>query len=288
MENIEIQRGYDTCPSCKGDGWKSAKLVVMEGTINTKGSLEGVITDPGAFSGGVRNFLLSDRWFSWDNPIEASIGFTSVTGLVEEIKRLMVSHSSKTQMPTMPVEPPKIGLFERITPVEPRKPSTEPPIPAKPVLPEDLPWYKHFSMAMVVALVIAIIVGSAFDQGVGLFLLIYAIPISFVWSLMANKQKKKWYEEELRLYPARAKQSIERHHSDCERYEKELQAYIHESSKADLQKRKEEQEIALYKKQLAEYETEKSNVMKERELLWERARICTRCGTAYLGGDEKT
>ena len=41
----------------------------------------------------------------------------------------------------------------------------------------------------------------------------------------------------------------------------------------------------LYEKQLAEYESEKRNVMKARELLWERARVCTRCGTAYLASD---
>ena len=98
IANSEIEQGSDVCPSCKSDSWKSAKMVVMEGTTNTAGTIDGKITDPGMFSGGVRNILLSDRWFSWDNPIEAEIGLTSSTGLVEEVKRLMVNHSPKVQM----------------------------------------------------------------------------------------------------------------------------------------------------------------------------------------------
>ena len=86
--NGGIESGSDVCPSCQSNSWKSAKMVVMEGTTNTTGTLDGKITDPGKLSGGVRNFLLSDRWFSWDYPIEAEIGLTSSTGLVEEVSLL--------------------------------------------------------------------------------------------------------------------------------------------------------------------------------------------------------
>ena len=102
----EIESGSDVCPSCKSDSWKSAKMVVMEGTTNIKGSLDGAVTDPGKLSGGVRNFLLSDRWFSWDYPLDAQIGLTSSTGLVEEVKRFMVVHDSKLKLPAAPVPPP--------------------------------------------------------------------------------------------------------------------------------------------------------------------------------------
>ena len=40
--------------------------------------------------------------------------------------------------------------------------------------------------------------------------------------------------------------------------------------------------MPVYKKQLSEYEANMNEIMKARELLWERARICMRCGTAYL------
>ena len=84
----EIESGSNVCPSCKSDSWKRARMVVMEGTTNTTGILDGTITDPGKLSGGMRNFLLSDRWFSWDYPIEAEIGLTSSTELVEEVRRM--------------------------------------------------------------------------------------------------------------------------------------------------------------------------------------------------------
>lgn len=281
-KNTEIQLGFITCPSCKYDGWKSAKLVVMEGTTNTTGSFEGVITDPGAFSGGLRNFLLSDRWFSWDQPIEANIGLTTSTGLVEEIKRLMVSHSSKTQMPKIPVKPREIGLFERVRPIEPKKPTAEPPVPSKPSQPIDLPWYKHFFESMRGALIIAIVVGFVFNPSAGIVLFIVSIPICFIASFMANKANNDEYEKKLRLYPEEVKLSIEQHQRDCLQYERDLLEYELERSKADLQKREEEQAISLYKKQIEEFEIKESNLIKERELLWERARVCTRCGTAFL------
>jgi hypothetical protein len=53
----------------------------------------------------MRNFLLSDRWFSWDKPIEANIGLTTSTSLVEEIKRLMVDNSLGFQLPPPPTPP---------------------------------------------------------------------------------------------------------------------------------------------------------------------------------------
>jgi len=49
----------------------------MEGATNTTGKLDGTITDPGKLSGGMREFLLSDRWFSWGYPIESEIGLQS-------------------------------------------------------------------------------------------------------------------------------------------------------------------------------------------------------------------
>ena len=43
------------------------------------------------------------------------------------------------------------------------------------------------------------------------------------------------------------------------------------------------EDAAIYEQQLAEYENKKISVLKLRERLWERTRLCMRCGTAYLG-----
>ena len=47
--------------------------------------------------------------------------------------------------------------------------------------------------------------------------------------------------------------------------------------------------MTVYNKQLAEYEMEakipKIKQIERRELLWDRARVCMRCGTAYLGSE---
>ena len=63
---MELNKGSDVCPSCKSHEWKSARMIVMEGTTNTKGTVKGAVTDLGRLSGGFKEFLLSDRWFSWD------------------------------------------------------------------------------------------------------------------------------------------------------------------------------------------------------------------------------
>jgi hypothetical protein len=136
ITHSEIGPGSDVCPSCKSDNWKSARMVIMEGTTSTTGTLDGTITDPGKLSGGLRNFLLSDRWFSWDYPIEAEIGLTSSTGLVEEVKRLMVHYSSKVQMPSPSAEPKKVGAVKKewnalSKPIRPE----EPEWPVKPEKP---------------------------------------------------------------------------------------------------------------------------------------------------------
>jgi hypothetical protein len=121
-------------------------MVVMEGTTNTQGKLDGNLTDPGAFSGGVRNFLLSDRWFSWDSPIELAVGTTSTTGLAEEIKKLMINHRPQVlkpiiQKPILPNEPRKTGsVVKAVQPVEPIKPK----MPTEPSKPDFKPWYRHF------------------------------------------------------------------------------------------------------------------------------------------------
>ena len=67
--------------------------------------------------------------------------------------------------------------------------------------------------------------------------------------------------------------------------------YIHEVNQIyttelnKLIKSKKIQTMSTYEKQLDEYESKVDAVMVAREQLWARARVCTRCGTAYLGPD---
>ena len=344
-EHTAIRSGFDTCPSCKSDGWKSAKMVVMEGTTNTKGSLEGVITDPGYFAGGFKNFLASDKWFSYDHPLEAGIGLTSTTGLVEEIKRLLVDQSPKvavptlptTTMPTMPVKSRVLSSsFDRVSiPAKPTAPPAEPPIPTKPLPPELKPWYRYIYKSILAALLLWCGLGLMFTlflnaldlrligldsvalQAFGglqilLFLLtasVVSLPFFVVSSVNENRKLKKQYEETLQLYPDQVNLAIAKYRSDLERYEVDFKFYeaqrakaairdeeikreiaIHEKQFADeyeKQMAEYEQELVVAEKQLAEYELGKNKVLMERGLLWERARVCTRCGTAYLGGVEE-
>jgi hypothetical protein len=107
----------DGCPKCGGQDWKSAKLVVLEGTTKTEGALDGELVEKGAFhGGGVRDFLLSDRWFSYESPLSAQFSSTTVSVLVDEIKALMVKAGAQRPMPPAPSEPSHL-----IKPQEPTK-----------------------------------------------------------------------------------------------------------------------------------------------------------------------
>ncbi|MFP7675721.1 hypothetical protein ACG74X_20505 [Marivita sp. S0852] len=107
----------DECPKCGGQGWKSAKLVVLEGTTKTEGTLQGEIVEKGTFhGGGVRDFLLSDRWFSYESPLSAEFSSTTTSVLVDEIKALMVTEGAKRPMPPTPSQPSDLNM-----PKEPTK-----------------------------------------------------------------------------------------------------------------------------------------------------------------------
>ena len=222
MNNIthsELESGSDVCPSCKSDSWKSAKMVVMEGTTTTTGTLDGKITDPGKLSGSTRDFLLGDRWFSWTYPIETEVGLTSSTSLVEEVKGLMVDHGSKLQMPSPPIEP------------------TMP-------MGDTKFYFKYIfntGLMMLVAYLLFVTVGENATKATIIYLLFLVPFLVFMFKLERNKKQN--------------------------------------------QKKTAEEAMPIYKKKLAEYEEDKKKVIRARELLWERARICMRCGKAYLAVD---
>ena len=96
------------CPKCQGDEWKSARLLILEGTTKSEGALEGELVSKGSLSIDPRNFFLADRWFSFENPISAEISSTTTTVLVDEIKKLLVSEASIRPVPIPPKEPVKL------------------------------------------------------------------------------------------------------------------------------------------------------------------------------------
>lgn len=296
-KRVKIAQGFDVCPSCKGDDWKSAKMVVMEGTTNTDGSLSGNITDPGAFSGGLRNFFLSDRWFSFDRPIEADIGLTSKTGLVEEVRRLMVEHGSSLVIPFPPEEPAKLGIFKKVYPKEP-KPPIKPKKPEQqesgPVSAKEKSTFKKvtdstvelfgsiLATGLIVGLVAIFLRKAIVDEYLlNLNAVIAVIAFgTFIWVLKGRpKSKNEQYENELRRYS----KDMESYNDACDMYREKLEKYKLDLEKAKLQNEEEEEKMARYKTRLAEYELKKSKVLNTREALWNKARICMRCGVAYLG-----
>lgn len=292
QKQAEIASGFDACPSCNGGEWKSARMVVMEGTTNTKGALNGVITDPGAFSGGLKSFLLSDRWFSWDYPIDTAIGLTSMTALVEEIKKLMVAHGSKYRIPPPPSAPQPISPDEKISPIAPDKPPAEPPLPPKPVPPEYKPWYRHFLHFLKVFGIIAVIGGIFFSLFLGpsalaaaLVLYLFSMVVLLGGSFSENRRLESEYRKELWRYPSQVEEARRQHRKNCEQYEKDLRTYELQRIIADRQKSEEEATLAAFRKDLDKYEQEKRDVMAAREMLWTLARVCMRCGTAYLSND---
>lgn len=96
---IELSDGRDTCPSCESNSWKSAKMIVLEGTTFTQGTITGDVTDRGKLSGGVEPFLLGDRWFSWSKSFDAEFESTTTNALVLVVRRLMQEHGSMVPMP---------------------------------------------------------------------------------------------------------------------------------------------------------------------------------------------
>jgi hypothetical protein len=314
--NVKIGAGSSVCPSCRSDDWKSAKMIAMSSITktsgNVSGSASGTSSDPSLFSG---NFLTADHWFSKTSTVDVNVGLdvnlTTTNGLLHEIKLLMLSYNSITQIPKspqkpkIPVEPRKIGYFEKITPVEPVMPIA--PQKAKsPEPPLNRPWYidyKEFVFGGILFSIFIAIVIACFDNynfraggNIGLallgFLIMYGFPVSF----FQNKQRQKEYSRLLK----RNKSNYER---DLKNYDKALHLYVKlfrnykiKCEQAEAQKKSEADSFSLYNKKCSEYEiqyseygekyslfvAQKNEVMKIREILWHRARLCMRCGTAYV------
>ncbi|MCI5041373.1 MAG: hypothetical protein MRY81_17025 [Donghicola eburneus] len=335
------------CPSCDFDGWKSAKMVVLEGTTQTTGTASGSITDPGRFSGKLSDFFLSDRWFSWDHPIEMDMELQTTSALVESVKQLMVTEGALKPMPKEPVRPkspqspasPKsYGFF---TKARPQEPTDEPEDPAFIEPPQLKSWFAHYRGSILTDLILSFaivavwtyffpqtvrlaeylpwlsalvgqVLPAGFTELLGISAEGHAIIINkltFVALLMAigtasslygsfskNDQLMKAHEKKLKRVKSGHQKALARHQESLERYKAECakklqQEQDEKEDQARYEKETAEYEVALLeykaecKKQDEEFRREKAAVRRYRELLWMRARICTRCGTAYLGND---
>lgn len=134
-----------SCPSCHSDQWKSARLVVLEGTSHSQGNLTGSMTDPGKLSGRLSDLFLSDRWFSFKHPISLEAEGITFTAFAESVKSVLVVEGQKILGAVRPKDPPEpkkpaaaqsIGWFNKVRagsePIRPAAP-TEPVIPSPPV-----------------------------------------------------------------------------------------------------------------------------------------------------------
>jgi hypothetical protein len=295
--DIEIKIGecFENCPSCKSDDWKSAKMIALSSISKTSGNLSGSAIGISELLGILAgNFFTADHWFSkksqMNMDLNLDVNLTTTGSLLEELKLLMLSYESITKMPEMPIEPNKIGFFDRIIPVEPQKP-IEPKKIELPELPANQAWYIHYKNMIIDAgifvIFLAIIIGfikSNFMLGtfIGLILWIAASILSFPLSFFQNKKNLKKHDELLKIIPIQYEKELENYKAALKNYEKNFQIYLIGCDKAEKQKINEEKSFATYKKNYDKYITQKNKVLKIRELLWHRARLCMRCGTAYI------
>lgn len=359
------------CPKCAGRDWKSAKLVIFEGTTKTEGFLEGRLGGRDSANNESADFLLADRWFNAQKPITAEFGTTTTSILVDEIKNLLVSEGAIRPMPEAigplllpekPEEPRKLARDKgKLFAVEPKKTAAPTP-PEKPrsmvgalgVFPSkslsQVFWGRASWSAIWLAFLLVIIsyffpellgqwlkfvtvtldmvptthpfseqFPSAYRLEIPFFSLwmktlslgdftisLIALSISFglLWisrcvgillTLKAGERaRRKKYD--LKLEKAqRAQEELDKKYAIAlEKYEtkaRDRQADIEQFKTEQMRYREELASYDLaaeaarnsYKFKLAEYESQVAEVMLFRSELWERARMCTRCGNCYLG-----
>jgi hypothetical protein len=300
ISDKDFRPGSAKCPTCNSDRWNSAITVVMEGSTSAKGAAKQ--------AGNLHESLLSDRWFSWDYPIEADIGLNASTGLVQEVKRFMVEYGPVVQMPSPPEKPNYASSIWNSSKETRDSPSVD-QAPTPCITAEDPVTWKGLQQSTVrsklarlsivfVPLMIGlpgayVLFGHDFISALSLLIIFASITIVAAFkakriprdNLAEDETDRKDIEnlsETLKHYAKdreKFQEEAERFRSRYEEFERRLSEY----KKLIEEKRKAEQETAIYEKQLAEYDVQKLDVLKTRELLWERARLCMRCGTAYLG-----
>ena len=326
--NNKIGAGFSICPSCKSDDWKSAKMIALSSITKTSGYVSGLangtISDPSIFSG---NFLTADFWFSKTHTVNVNVdlevNLTTTNGLLHEVKMLMLSYDSITQIPEkpkVPIEPRKIGFFEKITPVDPVMPMPIAPKKAQPPnTPMDSNWYVDsngevtfqsgkpinrswyinykeivifsFKFSILIAIAIAFYNNYDFKGGgvIGICLWGGMIVLGLPVSCFQNEWRQKKYERSIKKIERNYERDIRNYEKASQLYTQKFEQYKMKCEQANAQQKAEFDSFCLYREKCIEYDqkyllfiAQKNEVMKIREILWHRARICMRCGTAYI------
>jgi cell shape-determining protein MreC len=120
-----------------------------------------------------------------------------------------------------------------------------------------------------------------------LLISIFVALIMIIVTLIVQIPRSKMAEDEDGLRD-REKQSetLEHYAKDIEKSREETERFrirYEESERKLREYTRLLKEAAIYERQLAEYEKRKISALQARERLWERTRLCMRCGTAYLG-----
>lgn len=302
------------------------------------------MTDPGRFSGKLSDVFLSDRWFSWEHPIDLNMEMQTSTALAETVKQLMVDEGSKKPFPqelvlpvepSMPVQPKTYGFFTRARPREPNLPSE----PLHLDEPESKSWAYHFLDGLIwdvgrsVLLIGGLVIFFPKSLSIAEYLpwlqeffrkaltpdffafwgsteagklelinlatlatpvLALAIGSSLFRAFSKNTLMREAFEKKAKKSEAKYNKSLESYHS-------QMEAFNIEKSKLEMQEREEQEDQrrfevdqkkydiemlehkAICKNLRDAYASEKAKVFGFRKALWKSARVCTRCGTAYLG-----
>ena len=304
----DIRLGSATCPTCKSDRWNSAITVAMEGTTNAKGTVIKTANAAAKQAGNPHESLLSDRWFSWDYPIEADIGLNASTGLVQEVKRFMVEYGPVVQMPSPPQKPNHASSIWN-SPKETRDSPSVDQAPTPRITVGDPVTWKGSRQSAVksklarLSIVFAplmigltgayVLFGHDFISALSLLIIFASITTVAAFKVKRIPRDNLAEDETDRKDIENLSETLKHYAKDREKFQEEVKRFrsryeesdkiLSEYKKLIEEKRRAEQETAIYEKQLAEYDVQKLDVLKTRELLWERARLCTRCGTAYLG-----
>lgn len=301
ISDEDIRPGSATCPTCKSDRWNSAITVVIEGTTNAKSTFTETFGAAAKQAGHLDESLLSDKWFSWDYPIDADLGLNARSGLVQEVKRFMVEFGSVMQMPSPPRKPNQPAFIRN----SPKETGDSPSVAQAPTpcgtADDPVTWkksrqstaiYRLAQSSIVIVLLMIGLTGAYVLFGHDVIsapsLLIIFASIMIVTALKAkwiprvNIVKDDTGQKETETLPETLKdyakdrenfrEEAERFRSRCEEFQRRLSEYKILA-----------EETVLYEQQSADYRIRRRAVLKARERLWARTRLCIRCGTAYLG-----
>ena len=332
-----------SCGNCDSNDWKSAELVILEGSSTSAGGIDGKMTSPGSVSLNPRDWLLADRWFSYEYPINLDLHFNTITGLAEKVKKLMAEAGSRKPMPDAPnyrIEPVKpsdprdgvFGFFRQLytddlaaakinalneQPLDLNETNDQGLVgylltglattgviifflnfglntfelidPILSVVGVGLNYFEFIDPILIETHVLSHL-GSATDLYLspGSFLgasLLFSIPKFFKYDKYLEKMALR-KQRRFQLATAKRDKAISRLTAESERTQNANENLTKEIGAYEQDLAKYPQEIVLVQSENSRireaYEANVVEVRLFRRELWDRARICQRCGNAYL------